>query len=257
MRPHKFLGQSDSQRPDDARKKLERERESDMLSLQQNDFVKLKRRRRRRQRHHGQQQQQRVKKSRACQGASHSLILCCVIALVFLRGVASTKRNPFALQKQEEEEDGSSSSSSPHPSPSLKANETADDSEPPPTPSLPPPPSPEMPLPPSPPLEPPPPLPPYPPYPPFAPFSPPDERKFVEEQKESEKRSTGVGGNDGAGKLWWFCFYLTLIFIFVVGTWLKARELTLNPEMRYRAQANFRRPARLRPQQRETYERVE
>jgi len=233
-----------------------RERESDMLSLQQNDFVKLKRRRRRRQRHHHQQQQQRVKKSRACQGASHSLILCCLIALVFLRGVASTKRNPFALQKQEEE-DGSSSSSSPHPSPSLKANETTDDSEPPPTPSLPPPPSPEMPLPPSPPLEPPPPLPPYPPYPPFAPFSPPDERKFVEEQKESEKRSTGVGGNDGAGKLWWFCFYLTLIFIFVVGTWLKARELTLNPEMRYRAQANFRRPARLRPQQRETYERVE
>lgn len=224
-----------------------------MLSLQQNDYVKLKRRRRRRQRHH-RQQQQRVKKSRACQGASHSLILCCVIALVFLRGVASTKRNPFALQKQEEE-DGSSSS--PHPSPSLKANETADDNEPPPTPSLPPPPSPEMPLPPSPPLEPPPPLPPYPPYPPFAPFSPPDERKFVEEQKESEKRSTGVGGNDGAGKLWWFCFYLTLIFIFVVGTWLKARELTLNPEMRYRAQANFRRPARLRPQQRETYERVE
>jgi len=225
-----------------------------MLSLQQNDYVKLKRRRRRRQRHH-RQQQQRVKKSRACQGASHFLILCCVIALVFLRGVASTKRNPFALQKQEEE-DGSSSSS-PHPSPSLKANETADDNEPPPTPSLPPPPSPEMPLPPSPPLEPPPPLPPYPPYPPFAPFSPPDERKFVEEQKESEKRSTGVGGNDGAGKLWWFCFYLTLIFIFVVGTWLKARELTLNPEMRYRAQANFRRPARLRPQQRETYERVE
>ncbi|CAL6427194.1 unnamed protein product [Bathycoccus prasinos] len=138
----------------------------------------------------------------------------------------------------------------------METNETDDVSELPPAPALPPPPSPEMPFPPSPPEMPPPPLPPYPPYPPFAPFSPPDERKFVEEQKESEKRSTGVGGNDGAGKLWWFCFYLTCAFIVVVGTWLKARELTLNPEMRYRAQANFRRPAtRLRPTQ--NYERVE
>ncbi len=238
-----------------------REEREMIMTLQQNEYVKLKRRRRRRRR-----RQQRL---RICQGLLNCfLLVCCIVALVFPRGGVASKRNPFALQKQGGGDDDSSSSSSPTSSPpshssskqqhqaSMETNETDDGSELPPAPALPPPPSPEMPFPPSPPEMPPPPLPPYPPYPPFAPFSPPDERKFVEEQKESEKRSTGVGGNDGAGKLWWFCFYLTCAFIFVVGTWLKARELTLNPEMRYRAQANFRRPAtRLRPTQ--NYERVE
>ena len=37
----------------------------------------------------------------------------------------------------------------------------------------------------------------------------------------------------------------------------KSRELTLNPEMRYRAQANFRRPVTRLRSPTQTYERVE
>ena len=113
----------------------------------------------------------------------------------------------------------------------------------------PPPPPPDKP-PPSPPVpyKPPPPLPPWPPYPPTPPYAPPDERKAVEEEKESAKRSTGVGGNDGgAGKLWWFCMNVTIIFIIVISCWLKMREDLLNPEMRYRAQPLLLSPRRYQP----------
>ena len=215
------------------------------MTLQHDEYIKLKRRRRRRRRQHQRLQM--------CHKPSICLFLFCMVGFVFPRIVEGGRVNPFSLQRNDDSSSSPSSSSS-----SSTKEQIQQDGEPlPPTRSLSPPPSPEMPFPPSLPEMPPPPLPPYPPYPPFAPFTPPDERKFVEEQKESEKRSTGVGGNDGAGKLWWFCFHLTLAFIIVVGTWLKARELTLNPEMRYRAQANFRRPVTRLRSPTQTYERVE
>ena len=80
--------------------------------------------------------------------------------------------------------------------------------------------------------------------PPWPPRAPPDERKFVEEQKESEKRTTGVGGNSGAGTLWMFCMSFTMVFVIILSVWLKLREFTLSPEMQYRASA--RRPIILR-----------
>ena len=72
------------------------ERERDDVTLQQNEYVKLKRRRRRRRR-----QQQRL---RICQGLLNCFLLCCcIIALVFPRGGVASKRKIRLLCKNKEE----------------------------------------------------------------------------------------------------------------------------------------------------------